>query len=84
MITVWFAFVKSPLGVNVRISKRFIAAVCADEYCSQLADMLKGPYELTRLHVRGIDEVYAISVLDPDSCDLVRLGVKDYLIASLR
>jgi len=77
----WFAFVKSPLGTNVRVSKAFIADVNSDKEDELLKGKLCGVYEVEVLDASILDNLYATLVLDPDIADYVRLGVKLITVA---
>jgi len=78
---VWFAFVKSPLGTNVRVSKAFIADVNSDEEDEQLKGKLCGVYEVQVLDAGDLDNLYTALILDPDIADYARLGVKLITVA---
>jgi len=80
----WFAFVKSPLGVNVRVSKAFIADISSGKPDELLNDKLCGVYDLEVLDAGVLDNLYVTSILDPDVGDYVRLGVKTITIARAR
>jgi len=79
---VWFAFVKSPLGTNVRVSKAFIADVSSgNEGNKLLKDKLCGVYDVEVLDASTLDNLYTTLILDPDIADYVRLGVKLITVA---
>ncbi len=77
----WFAFVKSPLGTNVRVSKAFIADVNNDEEDELLKGKLCGVYDVEVLDASVLDNLYVTLILDPDIADYVRLGVKLITVA---
>ncbi len=77
----WFAFVKSPLGTNVRVSKAFIADICSNEEDELLKGKLCGVYDVEVLDASTLDNLYVTLILDPDIADYVRLGVKFITVA---
>ncbi len=77
----WFAFVKSPLGTNVRVSKAFIADVNSNEEDELLKGKLCGVYDVKVLDASMLDNLYTALILDPDVADYVRLGVKLITVA---
>ncbi len=77
----WFAFVKSPLGTNVRVSKAFIADISSSEEDGLLKSKLCGVYDVEVLDASIPDNLYMTSILDPDIADYVRLGVKLITVA---
>ncbi len=77
----WFAFVKSPLGTNVRVSKAFIADVNNNEEGELLKGKLCGVYDVEVLDASVLDNLYVTLILDPDIADYVRLGVKLITVA---
>ncbi len=78
----WFAFVKSPLGTNVRVSKAFIADVSSGGEGSELLKgKLCGVYDVEVLDASTLDNLYTTLILDPDIADYVRLGVKLITVA---
>ncbi len=79
----WFAFVKSPLGTNVRVSKAFIADVNSGEEDKLLKSKLRGIYEVEVLDANMLDNLYTTLILDPDIADYVRLGVKLITVAKV-
>ncbi len=79
----WFAFVKSPLGTNVRVSKAFIADV-GGEGNELLGRKLCGIYDIEVLDAGSIDNLYSALILDPDIGDYVRLGVRIITVARVR
>jgi len=80
---VWFAFVKSPLGTNVRVSKAFIADVNSGGEDKLLKSKLRGVYEVEVLDANMLDNLYTTLILDPDIADYVRLGVKLITVAKV-
>lgn len=77
----WFAFVKSPLGTNVRVSKAFIADISSGEENELLKGKLCGVYDVEVLDASVPDNLYMTLILDPDIADYVRLGVKLITVA---
>ena len=77
----WFAFVKSPLGTNVRVSKAFIADISSSEEEGLLEGKLCGVYDVEVLDASIPDNLYTTLILDPDIADYVRLGVKLITVA---
>ena len=80
-IKVWFAFVTSPLGGNVRVRKAFIAGIGNDPGDDVLAEKLSQLMRIGIIEDPDIDELMQLSTLDPDSPDLINLGVRRFMIS---
>lgn len=82
----WFAFVNSPLGTNLRVLKKFlIANTHSEEELKSLNDKVSG---LLRIRIVSVGEgdadlIYEVISVDPDAADLIRLGLRTFSIAEL-
>lgn len=80
----WFAFVNSPLGTNLRILKKFsIANTYSKEELETLNIKISGLLRIRAINVEDIDSAYEIISIDPDTADLIKLGLRNFLIAEL-
>lgn len=86
MKVMWFAFVNSPLGTNLRILKKFlIANAYSEEELKILNNKVSGFLGIRVIDVGrdDADLLYEIISVDPDAADLTRLGLRSFLIAEL-
>lgn len=82
----WFTYVDSPLGSNIRIKKKFVIAHSHTE--SELKIMYNKVSNFLNLRViqvlrSDIDAIYDIVAVDPDAADLIREGVNHFIIAEI-
>lgn len=82
---VWFAFVNSPLGTNLRVLKKFLIASTHDEKeLETLNAKVSGFLGIRVVDAdNSLDTIYEIISVDPDTADLIKLGIKTFLIAEL-
>lgn len=81
----WFAFLTSPLGPNLRILKKLVLAnVHERSEFEDLKSKVSGVLDLTEVSVEDADMLYLVSSVDPDTADLIRLGFKGFIIAELK
>lgn len=80
---VWFAFVSSPLGTNLRVKKAFIASAGKDEYDETLKRVLEGLLDLNNVIINNVDDLYYIASLDPDMIDLKSAQIEEFTVARL-
>ncbi len=81
---VWFAFVNSPLGTNLRVLKKFLIANAHDEKELQVLNAkVSGYLGIRVINADNVDAIYEITSVDPDTADLARLGIKTFSIAEL-
>ena len=71
---IWFAYMVSPLGPSVRVRKSFIHSV------GEALSGGKGFVKFRGLRVEGVDQLYDLVRVDPDTADLVREGIKEFTI----
>ncbi|MEO3993351.1 MAG: hypothetical protein QN229_03455 [Desulfurococcaceae archaeon TW002] len=82
----WFAFVNSPLGTNLRILKKFLIANTYNEKELEiLNNKVSGFLRIkdTNVGEDNVDLIYEIIFIDPDTADLIKLGLRNFLIAEL-
>ncbi len=81
----WFAFVNSPLGTNLRVLKKFLIANAHDEKELQvLKAKVSGFLGIRVVNTdNNVDAIYEIISVDPDTADLPRLEIKTFLIAEI-
>jgi len=79
----WFAFVTSPLGGNVRVSKSFIIGYGQDKGDGELLDKLKHLFKVDVLSGRSVEERMLLVSLDPDAADLVNCGAEDFIVTQI-
>ncbi|MGC8974682.1 MAG: hypothetical protein ACP5KB_00620 [Thermoprotei archaeon] len=80
----WFAFLNSPLGTNLRMLKKFlIANTYSKEELETLSSKVSGLLGVRAVNVEDIDSAYEIISIDPDTADLIRLGLRNFLVAEL-
>ncbi len=82
----WFAFVNSPLGTNLRILKKFLIANTYNEKELEILNSkVSGFLGIRNANVRGDDTdlIYEIISIEPDAADLIKLGLRNFLIAEL-
>lgn len=82
----WFAYVDSPLGPNMRVQKRFVVAHSHTE--SELKTIYDKVSSFLNLRViqasrSDVNAVYDIVAVDPDAADLIREGVSHFVIAEI-
>lgn len=85
VLGMWFAFVNSPLGTNLRILKKFlIANAYSEEELKTLNNKISGLLRIRTINAENnIDSAYETISVDPDTADLIKLGLKTFLIAEL-
>lgn len=82
----WFAFVNSPLGTNLRILKKFLIANTYNEKELEILNSKVSGFlgiRITSIGENNIDSIYEVVSTDPDAADLIRLGLRTFLIAEL-
>ncbi len=80
----WFAFVKSPLGANFRITKTLVADLGEECGESEFVGLLSRMYEVEVVNADSLDGIYRVVSIDPDLGDVAKLGVRKYVIATLK
>ncbi len=81
----WFAFLNSPLGPNLRVIKKFILAnVHEQRELEALMSKLSSVLNLNEISVSDVSILYSVSSVDPDTADLIRLGFKEFIMAELK
>ncbi len=80
----WFAFVKSPLGASFRVTKTLVADLGEDCGDSEFVKLLGRVLEVEVVRADDLDGVYRIVSIDPDLGDMVRLGVRKYVVGTLK
>ncbi|MFN3268306.1 MAG: hypothetical protein ACK416_03495, partial [Zestosphaera sp.] len=82
----WFAFVNSPLGTNLRVLKKFLIANTYNEKELEiLSSKVSGFLGIRNANVGedDTDLIYEIISIEPDAADLIKLGLRNFLIAEL-
>ncbi len=80
---VWFAFVSSPLGTNLRVKKAFIVSAGKDKHDYALNKVLEGLLDLDNVVIDNVDGLYYIASLDPDMIDLRTAQIEEFTVAKL-
>ncbi len=79
---IWFSYIMTPLGANLRVKGRIIVDVSKfDEGLSAIADKI--PLKLKSIEEINIDELMELAYIDPDVADLVKLGTKNFVIGCM-
>lgn len=82
----WFAFVNSPLGPNMRVLKKFTLSMT---YTEKELEILQGKVSgflnlrVVRVSEGRADAIYDIVSVDPDTADLIRVGVDGFILAEI-
>lgn len=82
----WFAFVNSPLGPNMRVLKKFTVSMT---YTEKELEILQGKVSsflnlrVIRVSKGHADAIYDIVAVDPDTADLIRVGVDKFILAEI-
>ena len=82
----WFAFVNSPLGPNMRVLKKFtVSTTYAEEELEILQSRVSSFLDLRAIRVSEgrVDAIYEIVAVDPDAADLIRVGVDKFILAEI-
>ncbi len=76
---IWFSYMITPLGANFRVKGRVIVGVNElDGGLGALASKI--PLRLRRIEGVGINELMELVYIDPDVADLIKLGVRNYVV----
>ena len=70
-MTVWFAYLTSPLGANVRLKKAFFLG-WQDKFSESMERKVSEIFNVERVNPENIDGKYITSIIDPDMNDFVR------------
>ena len=73
----WFSYLVTPLGPNVRIDRKFIVDLSIKH---ELIPLRKVCFNVREIVVSNTSEVIDIAKIDPDAADLIKLGVKRFLL----
>jgi hypothetical protein len=74
---IWFAYMVSPLGPSVRVRKSFVYSI------NEARTGGKGFVKLREVSVEGVEELYELVRIDPDTADLVREGVRKFTVGQI-
>ncbi len=69
-MTVWFAYLTSPLGPNIRVKKVFFLG-WHDEASEHLLKKVSKVFSVEDISPESIDGKYLTSLIDPDMIDVV-------------
>jgi len=76
---IWFSYLITPLGSNLRVKGRVIVDI--DELDRGLGALTsKIPLRLRSIEGVGIDELMELVYIDPDVADLIKLGIRSYIV----
>ena len=76
---IWFSYMITPLGANFRVKGRVIVDI--NELNGGLGTLVsKIPLKLRRIEGAGIDELMELIYIDPDVADLIKLGIRNYVV----
>ncbi|MCD6429057.1 MAG: hypothetical protein J7L12_05560 [Desulfurococcales archaeon] len=76
---IWFSYMITPLGANLRVKGRVIVDISElNRGLGALASKI--PLRLRSIGDVGIDELMELVYIDPDVADLIKLGVRSYVI----
>jgi len=77
----WFSYVVSPLGSNMRIRKKFLLSIEEEAYIPSLECK---EVNVSLSNVAEIGEDYMdLIYIDPDVADLIKLGIRKFTIANI-
>ncbi|MEM3923638.1 MAG: hypothetical protein QXZ48_05015 [Zestosphaera sp.] len=82
--TMWFAFVNSPLGTNLRVLKKFLIANTHSEREFEILNSKVSGFlgiRVASVEKSNVDSIYEVVSVDPDTADLIKLGLNTFLIA---
>jgi len=75
---IWFSYLVTPLGSNLRIKGHAIIDLGQDGDVLKKLDF-KISLKLKPIECSNIDELVELISIDPDVADLIKLGIKKYI-----